>query len=498
MTVTEHNGEIHISEKGLIVILIKEFYRIFLLGLSVFFAYYLIANSDIFTLPDDSKQISLKIIYVIAALITATVFIKSLEVFFWEKLKDERQIVTVPTLLKQGINVIIYIATLFFVLKTVFDVEIGGLLTATGALGVVVGLSLKEVITDVFSGLIIALDRSVKMGDYLRIEGRTFTEKVGCVTEMNWRTIHITTPENVLVVIPNTFMTNNVITNLSLPSEQKEFEIVFTFDFDVSSERIIRVLNAALYQTSEILQDPEPKTRISRVTGTGVEYKVKYWIIPSKIGPGKARNFVINNILYNLTQSGLSLAYPKSDVFHAELPVRNMDIKEDRVGLMKKIELFSVLSNNEITELAAGLKLRPVRKNEFIVKSGELGSSMFILVEGLLNVYITDTKNNVEVKVAQLKPGSYFGEMSLLTGEPRSASIVAFCDSFLFEIPKDDIDHILKAKPELAVSMAKKIAEIKLKNDHVFNERNQAEKDNLKTELSSSILSKIKDFFKLF
>lgn len=490
--------EIDVSEKKMVFVIVKEFYRIALLGMSVFFAYYLIANSDIFSLPEYSKEISLKIIYVAAALLTATIFIKSLEVFFWEKLKTEKKIVSVPTLLKQGINVIIYTATLFFVLKTVFDISITGLLTATGAMGVVIGLSLKEIITDVFSGLVIAFDRSVKMGDYVRVEGRTFTEKVGCITEMNWRTVHVTTPENVLVIVPNTFITNNVITNLSLPSEQKEFEIIFTFDFDVSSERILRVLNAALYQTGEILQDPEPKTRISRVTGTGVEYKVKYWIVPSKIGPGKARNFVINNVLYNLAQAGVSLAYPKSDVFHSELPVRNMDIKEDRVGLLRKIELFSVLSNQEITELAAGLSPRPVKKNEFIVKSGETGSSMYILVEGLLNVYILDSRNNTEIKVAQLKPGSYFGEMSLLTGEPRSASIMAFCDSYLFEIPKENIDRLLRGEPEIAISMSKKIADIKLKNDHAFQNQDHHEKENTKSELSSSILSKIKDFFKLF
>ena len=109
--------EMEVSEKKMGIIIIKEFYRVILLGLSVFFAYYLIANSDIFSLPEYSKEISLKIIYVAAALLTATIFIKSLEVFFWEKLKTEKKIVTVPTLLKQGINVIIYTGTLFFVLK---------------------------------------------------------------------------------------------------------------------------------------------------------------------------------------------------------------------------------------------------------------------------------------------------------------------------------------------------------------------------------------------
>ena len=487
------------SEKKprLIFILLKEFYRIILLGLSVFFAYFLVANAQVFTMADTVRDWVMKILYLATALLVATVFIKSLNVFFWENYRTKKSIAKVPTLLRQGLNTIIYAATLFFVLQTVFQVSIAGLLTATGAMGVVVGLALKEMIADVFSGLILSLDKTIKIGDWVRIEGRTFDAKVGSVAQMNWRTVHIHTPENVLVVVPNTFLTNNVLTNLTQPSDKKEFELSFTFDFDVSAERIIRVLNAALYQTKEILQDPEPKTRISKVNGTGVEYKVKYWVIPAQCGPGKARNFVINNVLYCLSQAGLTLSYPKSDVFQADMPTRNLDIREDRIGLLRKIELFSVLSAIEINTLAASLKERKIKKDEFIVKIGDTGNSMFILVEGFLSVCIIDATDNTEVKVAQLKPGSYFGEMSLLTGDPRSASISAFCDSLLFEIPKESFDELLRGNPEIAEAVSHKIADTKLKNESVFLNRSDSEKETSKKELSFSILSRIRNFFNL-
>ncbi len=330
----------------LALVFLKEFYRVFLLGLSVFFAYFLVSQSQIFSLENTAKDWTLRIIYLAAALLAATIFIKSLNVFFWEGYRERKKLPKVPDLLRQGLNVIVYGATTLFVLQTVFQVSVSGLLTATGAMGVVIGLALKEMISDVFSGLILSLDRTIKMGDYVRIESRFAEPKIGAVAQMNWRTVHIHTPENVLVVVPNTFLTNNIITNLSEPGDKKEFELLFTFDFDVAPERIIRVLNSALYQTKEIVQEPgyEPKTRTSRVNGTGVEYKVKYWLVPSRCGPGKARNFVINNVLYCLNQAGLQLSYPKSDVFNAELPTRNLDIREDRIALLGKIELFSSLS----------------------------------------------------------------------------------------------------------------------------------------------------------
>ena len=121
---------------------------------------------------------------------------------------------------------------------------------------------------------------------------------------------------------------------------------------------------------------------------------------------------------------------------------------------------------------------------------------MFILVEGLLNVVILDA-GETEVKVAQLRPGAWFGELSLLTGEPRSASIQAAGDSFLFEIPKAVIDPILRAKPSMAEVFSRKIAENKLKNEAVSSSRSPEEHEEKKQAMSSRILGMIKSFFNL-
>lgn len=235
---------------------------------------------------------------------------------------------------------------------------------------------------------------------------------------MNWRTVHIHTPDKVLVVVPNSFLTNNVLTNLTEPSPHKEFELAFTFDFEVPSERVIRVLNAALTQTTELLTEPAAKTRVSRVNASGVEYKVKYWIDPRRCGPAKARALVTEHILQGLAQAGLMPSYPKSDVYTADLPIRNLDVREDRVSLLARIELFSVLSHEELESLADQMHERVIRRNEVIVRRGESGNSMYLLLEGYLNVCLPEPGSGREVPVAQLKPGAYFGEMSLLTGEP--------------------------------------------------------------------------------
>ena len=481
------------------LIILKEFYRLAILAVSIFFGYFLLAHSNVFKIENSIKELSLKILYVLATILVATIITKSLNLFFWEKYQQRKNIHKVPALLKQGINFLIYSSTLLFVLNRVFAVPIGGMLTASGAFGVVVGLALKELISDIFAGMIMSLDKTIKIGDFVRIEIRPYAEKVGMVTDMNWRTVHLTTPENLRVIVPNSQLTANLLTNLSEPSPHKEFELVFTFDFDVPSERVLRVLTSALLQTGEIMQDPEfaPKARISKISGTGVDYKVKYWIVPSRIGPGKAKHYVMNNILFNLNQSGLSMCYPKNDIFTAPMPQRNLDIRTDRLGLLKKIELFSVLSSEETRDLAVSMVERTIAKDQYVVKQGETGSSMFIIVEGLLSVFIPDPNTSTEVKVATIRPGDYFGELSMLTGEPRSASIKAFSESIIFELSKDHIDGILKNNPDLALMLSQKIAETKIENENLLLNRNEKEKEATTSELSKNILGKILDFFKL-
>ena len=221
------------GKPSLSLIVLKEFYRLLLLALSVFFLYYLVANSNIFVMEDTSKEITIKIILLIVGILIAAFITKLLDVFLWESFQEKKKIARIPNLLKQGVNVMVYMAALFIVLKLVFQVSIGGLLTATGVFGVVVGLALKEIISDIFAVIIISLDMTVNIGDWVKLELRANSEKVGCIADMNWRSVHLVTAENILVIVPNSLISNSLISNLSRPDHNKEMELTINFDFEV-------------------------------------------------------------------------------------------------------------------------------------------------------------------------------------------------------------------------------------------------------------------------
>jgi CRP-like cAMP-binding protein len=283
------------------------------------------------------------------------------------------------------------------------------------------------------------------------------------VVELNWRTTRLITGEGNMVVVPNGKLGDMIVTNFSKPEALSEFELSVFLDFDVPSDRALRVLNAAVRSvagTTGLPDEPTPKARIRGISPQGVEYKIKYFLDPRKAGPGKARHEVWKAVLDQLHRAGLQPAMPKQDVFHAARPARQLDTRSaaDRVALIGRV------AAEERARLADVMRERVFREGETIIRRGEPGESMFILHEGLLNVMIALQPDQPETRLARLQAGMFFGEMSVLTGEPRGATIVAATDALTFEITKADLAAVVRARPEVADTISEAVAARKLRN----------------------------------
>ena len=207
---------------------------------------------------------------------------------------------------------------------------------------------------------------------------------------------------------------------------------------------------------------------------------------------------VISSILGHLKSAGLMLAYPKGDIFTAEMPTRQLDANSDSDlrDLVSRIELFSHLEDDELAMLTEGITRRVYGEGSHLIERGAMGDSMFILVEGLVYVYADVAGDGEEIKVAQIIPGQFFGEMSLLTGEARSATITAASEAVAYEIGKDAMAKLLERRPELAEVMSRIIAERKLRNEQALSEASCEEKEEHKTSVAGQILGAMRDFFR--
>ncbi len=425
---------------------------------------------------------------------------------FWEPLNRR---VPVPRLLRDVAALLIYGIAVTGIVGVVFGKPIAPFWAASGAGAVVIGLALRNVILDIFIGLAVNFDRAFEIGDIIMLAGGP----TGRVIELNWRTTRLLTSSGSTVVIPNGKLGELIVTNFSRPDPTGEFELSIFLDFEVPADRALRVLNAAVHSVvgkAGILEKPAPSARIRGIALQGVEYKIKYYQNPRRSGPGgaasddlkapnRAQHEVWKAVLDQLNRAGFQPATPKQDVFHASRPQRQLETHslEDRIALLARVELFQELTVEERKQLSCQMSERLFKEGETVIEVGAQGDSMFVLCEGLLEVRIAVQETQTELSVGRLQAGMFFGEMSALTGEPRSASVIAVTEALVFEISKDHIAALIHSRPELAEMIAQAVTDRKLRNSEAVARAGSMALASAKPSMTAQLLHRMLSFFGL-
>ncbi|MDV7341401.1 mechanosensitive ion channel family protein [Terasakiella sp. A23] len=460
---------------------------------------------DIITLlhlPVEWHQTAIQIFSIIAWIIGALLFVRLTRIIFWEGLVERTVKRPPPRLIVQLGNVFIIFLAFSGVLVFVFNQSITAFWTASGAVGIVIGFALRNLILDTFSGLAIHMERPFKVGQWINVHTR-FGEYKGRVEETNWRTTRLWTTGRNIIIIPNSFITTTILSNYSMGGmgEVSRFELVFTLDYSVPTDRAIRVLTAAVQASigsKGPLPNPAPKVRSSGVTPFGIEYKMRYYIDPDHVTTAKARNTIINNVMEHLNHAGLTLSYPKRDVYMTQMPWRqkSWQYPKDQVTQIKKLSLFEALELEDLEFIAEKMRIHHYRKLDTVVSQGDDGNSMFILAEGLLEVLI-EQEDNTSFKVADLAPGTFFGEKSLLTGEPRSATIICATDVVVCEITKSAMSDLFARNEDVAALLSKAVALRDLENQSAIANRPEDNNEEALAKETDLFLGKLKSFFGL-
>ncbi len=425
--------------------------------------------------------------------------VRLIDVLVWRGIVAPRLGGRVPRLLKDVVATIVFLIALSGILGVVFDLDVTGLWATSGVIGLVIGLALQSMIADVFSGIALNIDRPFKIGDWVRLHYRGREHLIGEVIETNWRSTRLRTVDGLMLVVPNGQIATMLMANLTHPMERSRFTLKFCLDFGVPTDRALRILEAGARSAEGVLTKPAPKVRVNGATRKGVEYEIRYWLIPREVSPSKGRHRVGKTVLQHLHSAGLTLAYEKHDVYTAEMPARQLDTQADCTAIVQRVELFADLDETELASLCASLEAQQLPRGANVVAAGDEGDSMYIVVEGLLEVFATvPTMDGGELLVGNIQPGSFFGEMSLLTGEPRSATVRAATEVMLFEVRKENLLPLLEARPPLAAQITEKVAERKLRSERRRAEASEAEPTEQETQtLAAQILGKMKRLFRL-
>jgi small-conductance mechanosensitive channel/CRP-like cAMP-binding protein len=423
-------------------------------------------------------------------------FNRLLDLIFWNTLIKQISHNPPPLMLVQLSGIFVLILTLSFIAHFVFDEPLTTIIAAAGGLGFVLGFAVQGLILDLFSGLAIQMDRPFKVGHFVNCHNRFGETLIGRIEETSWRTTRLWTTDRNIVIVPNSLITSTIVTNYSMPEAISRFEIDYILDFSVSSVRAIKIFNAALIESigsKGPLASPPPKTIFTGVNSDGAVYKLRYFLDPVSVSPSKARNTINANVMHHLIYAGLTPSYDRQDIFYEKMPSqKSWSNKLDRVYLLSNIALFKGLSKQVLQSIAESFHFRELKAGEVLISQGDDGESLFVLVEGLLEVSIQIEGNKKHLTF--LRPGTFLGEMALLTGEKRSADVTSSTASLVGELTKEAIMPLAEKNPEILNKITAIVAKRRLSNIEIGSANGKSRDEEIEKE-TKNLMGRVTNFF---
>jgi len=378
--------------------------------------------------------------------------------------------------------------------------SVAGLITTSAVLTAVIGFSLQDTLGNVMGGLSLQLDKSIAVGDWVTLGPG---QPAGRVTEIRWRYTAIETRSWDTVIVPNGALVKSQITIIGRRSgapEMSRRQIEFFVDFRWSPTEVIDAVESALRKDPVpcMATEPPPHVLMMGVRDSYAQYVVRYWLT-DVAADDPTDSAVRIRVWFAMRRAGISLSIPASSIFLThETPERETRKAEreldQRMRALKKVDLFSGLTAKLQRQLAEQLELSPFACGEAITREGDQDDGLFMIVEGEAVVQIGADRSVREV--AQLGSGQFFGEMSLMTGEARTATVVAATDILCYRISKAAFQEILEETPAIADQIAEVLAMRRTALSAARDERDEVRKKRHETA-KQDLLGRIRGFFGL-
>ena len=412
--------------------------------------------------------------------------------FFWRRIVPAKTGRPAPQLVINLTTGIILLLAIVLIAVLLLELSVVALVGVGVGVALIALLFFKEFISDVLAGLSVYFDNVLAMGEMISLGDQAS----GIVRYIGWRSIHLEQADGRITVVPNSIISANLVHRLG---SKRSLSFQLTLDFSISVERAVRILNAALQScisSGMILAKPKPRAYAKDIGEYGNLYAVTCQFDVEKHAEESVSNAVLSQVMTHLDSTGLSVALPRQQVFvgEARSDIMHWESVRDRYVLLGGISLLQTLNDEELQQLAACVLIHQVKAGATVIKEGDLSTSMYGLAEGLLQVRVA-REGDQDLVIASMEPGEFFGEMSLLAGEPRSATVVAHVDSVVFEIRQSDFSEILEKRRELVDSISHMIAERQVTNSELLDAATPEEREAAVDEAASSLMGRMLGVF---
>lgn len=395
----------------------------------------------------------------------------------------------VSSLLKTVLSIVVYIVAFFIIFQSQFPgVELTALFTGSTIIGIVVGLALQDTLGNLFAGLALQADQPFQVGDVILLPGRG----EGVVEAVSWRGVKIRTFQNKFLVVSNSVLGKELI-EVAPKSNLNAKLVFFNTLYTDSPAKTIQAVREAVRQVENVSPKMRPVVRIRNLAADGIDWEVKYWLEDYRI-QHDTDALIRQRIWYVFQRERISFAYPTRTLYLEKKKVEALpeEIFNTTAERLNNVSIFAPLSDEEIERLANASKSRIYAPGEPIVHRGQEGNSMYVIIRGAVKVQIPE--NDYQKTIGTLRENDFFGEMSLLTGEPRTATVIATEESEVLRIDKEGLKPIFLGNPTLVNAVSELVEE---RRELLRVQAEATAKEEEASSTKKGVMTSIRGFFGL-
>jgi small-conductance mechanosensitive channel len=354
----------------------------------------------------------------VAAALSASFFLFSLlDVLIIGECLIERGNRYIPDVVRHLLIGVEVVAAGVLVLWLIMGINLVALVALPTVAAAVVGVALKDTLARFFAG--VELGKVVKVGDWIAT-----MDKEGTVTHIGMEHIMLKTREQDAISLPNDSVIGAGVTNYSRPTSTHLCSVYVEAAYRTPPELVCETLVQAAAAVPGVLEEPRPYAMVTAFNESGIQYRVKFPIAEYAGYPVIESN-VRTYVWHAFARRGIEIPFPQR-VLHQ--PIEALAEATEKTiqriaGRLSTIDFLAALNQKQVETLAREARMEMYLPGERVVRQGEPGQDLFVIVSGKADVRLE--QGSLSSVVTTLSAGQFFGEMSLLTGEPRSATVVA-------------------------------------------------------------------------
>lgn len=378
--------------------------------------------------------------------------------------------------------------------------DLSGIVTTSAVITAVIAFSMQDTLGNILGGLALQLDNSVEIGDWIKVD-----EITGKVVDIRWRHTAVQTRNWETVIVPNSQLMKSKFSVLGRHDEdpvQWRRWIWFNVSYKYAPSRVIDTVQHALQAADirNVARHPTANCVLMDFDAGYGRYAVRYWLTDLQLDD-LTDSDVRDHVFAALQRAGIRLAYPEHNVHMIkegekhEL-ARQLRRTRERIEALRKVELFNSFREEELQAIAQRLKYAPFAKGDVITRQGAVAHWLYMLIEGTADVYL-EPPGQEHRKLSTLHPGNFFGEMGLMTGAPRTATVIANCDVECYLLDKEAFESVLTNRPELAEEISKILVSRRFGLDSLQQDMDADARASEMAQQHRDILARMRNFFGL-